>query len=77
MAPPQVHFVVLQRNGVAVPAEKLEFLDSITVPYWNGTGPYPSAKVEYRWLEPFFIIFHQLSLSFGCVCSCGWTLQAQ
>ena len=57
-----MHFVVLQRNGVAVSAEKLEFLDSITVPYWNGTGPYPSAKVAYRWLGPFSSVESKLWL---------------
>ncbi len=41
----QVHFVVIERNGVQLPPELLEYVDSVVVPYWNGTGPYPSMKV--------------------------------
>ncbi len=41
----QVHFVVMERNGVQLSPELLEYVDSVVVPYWNGTGPYPSIKV--------------------------------
>jgi FtsP/CotA-like multicopper oxidase with cupredoxin domain len=42
----QIHFLVLERNGVPVPPEQSQYLDMIQVPYWSGTGPYPSVKVR-------------------------------
>jgi len=42
----QVHFIVLANNGVDVPLENLESLDTVQISYWNGTGPYPSVKVR-------------------------------
>jgi FtsP/CotA-like multicopper oxidase with cupredoxin domain len=40
----QLHFQVLEVNGVAVndPAVR----DTVDLPYWSGTGPYPSVKVR-------------------------------
>jgi len=40
----QTHFVVMEINGVKIPSEKMEFLDGVYLPPWNGTGAYPSAK---------------------------------
>jgi FtsP/CotA-like multicopper oxidase with cupredoxin domain len=42
----QTHFLLLERNGVAVPAAEQQFFDTIQVPYWSGKGPYPSVKVK-------------------------------
>jgi FtsP/CotA-like multicopper oxidase with cupredoxin domain len=42
----QIHFLLLERNGVAVPAPQQQFLDTIQIPYWTGSGPYPSVKVR-------------------------------
>ena len=42
----QIHFLVLEKNGVPVPTEERQYLDTITVPYWSGTGPYPSVKLK-------------------------------
>jgi FtsP/CotA-like multicopper oxidase with cupredoxin domain len=42
----QIHFLLLDRNGVPVPPEQRQYLDMIQVPYWSGTGPYPSVKVR-------------------------------
>ena len=42
----QIHFLVLQVNGKDVPKEERQWRDSYQVPYWTGTGPYPSIKVR-------------------------------
>jgi FtsP/CotA-like multicopper oxidase with cupredoxin domain len=42
----QNHFLLLERNGVPVPPEQSQYLDMIDIPYWSGTGPYPSVKVR-------------------------------
>ncbi|AXC12864.1 Multicopper oxidase [Acidisarcina polymorpha] len=40
----QIHFQVLEANGVAIndPAVR----DTVDLPYWTGTGPYPSVKLR-------------------------------
>jgi FtsP/CotA-like multicopper oxidase with cupredoxin domain len=40
----QIHFLVLEQNGVRVPDG--QFLDTVQVPYWSGSGPYPSVKLR-------------------------------
>ena len=40
----QIHFQVLEVNGVPVSDPALR--DTVDVPYWSGTGPYPSVKVR-------------------------------
>lgn len=40
----QIHFLVLEQNGVPVPNG--QYLDMINIPYWSGSGPYPSVKVR-------------------------------
>jgi FtsP/CotA-like multicopper oxidase with cupredoxin domain len=40
----QIHFLVMAQNGV--PLENQQFMDTVNVPYWSGTGPYPSVTVR-------------------------------
>jgi len=40
----QIHFLVMAQNGV--PLENPQFMDTVNVPYWPGTGPYPSVTVR-------------------------------
>ncbi len=43
----QIHFKLLEVNGVAVPKRQQQFYDTIQVPYWDGvSGTYPSVKVR-------------------------------
>lgn len=42
----QVHFKLLARDGAPVPPAQRQFLDTIQVPYWSGSGPYPSVTVR-------------------------------
>ncbi len=54
----QIHFLVLGRNGV--PVKDGQFLDTINVPYWNGTGPYPSVtlRMDFRGVTPGDFVYH-------------------
>jgi FtsP/CotA-like multicopper oxidase with cupredoxin domain len=43
----QIHFKLLEVNGVPVPKQRQQFYDTIQVPYWDGVSPtYPSVKVR-------------------------------
>ena len=42
----QIHFLVLDVNGKRVPPKERQFRDTVQVPYWTGSGPYPSVKVR-------------------------------
>jgi FtsP/CotA-like multicopper oxidase with cupredoxin domain len=48
----QIHFLLLAVNGVPVPPTQQQFYDTIQVPYWSGTGPYPSVKVRADFRGP-------------------------
>jgi FtsP/CotA-like multicopper oxidase with cupredoxin domain len=48
----QIHFMLLEVNGVPVPVQDQQFLDMVDVPYWSGTGPYPSVKVRMDFRGP-------------------------
>jgi FtsP/CotA-like multicopper oxidase with cupredoxin domain len=46
----QLHFLLLEQNGV--PVNNGQFLDMIQVPYWPGSGPYPSVKLRMDFRSP-------------------------
>jgi FtsP/CotA-like multicopper oxidase with cupredoxin domain len=48
----QIHFLLMERDGVPVPPAEQQFLDTIDVPYWSGSGPYPSVKVRMDFRGP-------------------------
>ncbi len=48
----QIHFKLLKQNGEPVPPDQQQFLDTVQVPYWNGTGPYPSVTVRMDFRGP-------------------------
>jgi FtsP/CotA-like multicopper oxidase with cupredoxin domain len=56
----QIHFLLLGRNGAPVPPEQNQYLDMIQVPYWTGTGPYPSVKVrmDFRGMDVGDFVYH-------------------
>ena len=45
----QIHFLVLERDGEPVNGE---YRDMINVPFWKGTGPYPSVKLRMDFRGP-------------------------
>jgi len=48
----QIHFLLLAINGVPVPKEQKQLHDMIQVPYWTGSGPYPSVTVRMDFRGP-------------------------
>ena len=46
----QIHFQVLEVNGVAVNDPAIR--DTVDLPFWSGTGPYPSVKVRMDFRDP-------------------------
>ena len=56
----QIHFLLMERDGVPVPPGEQQFLDTIDVPYWSGSGPYPSVKVrlDFRGPDVGDFVFH-------------------
>jgi FtsP/CotA-like multicopper oxidase with cupredoxin domain len=48
----QTHFLLLEQNGKPVPPQQRQFLDMVNVPYWSGTGPYPSVKLRIDFRGP-------------------------
>jgi FtsP/CotA-like multicopper oxidase with cupredoxin domain len=46
----QIHFKVLEIDGK--PAGDGELRDTIEIPFWSGTGPYPSVKVRMDFRDP-------------------------
>jgi FtsP/CotA-like multicopper oxidase with cupredoxin domain len=41
----QIHFKVLKIDGAVVPPRDQQYRDTVQVPYWTGTGPYPSVTL--------------------------------
>jgi FtsP/CotA-like multicopper oxidase with cupredoxin domain len=56
----QVHFLVMERNGVPVPPQDRQMMDTIDIPYWSGSGPYPSVKLrlDFRGAEIGDFVYH-------------------
>jgi FtsP/CotA-like multicopper oxidase with cupredoxin domain len=54
----QIHFLLLAQNGVPVPNG--QYLDMINLPYWTGTGPYPSVTVrmDFRGADVGDFVYH-------------------
>jgi FtsP/CotA-like multicopper oxidase with cupredoxin domain len=41
----QIHFKLMDRDGVVLPPAQQQYLDTVVIPYWKGRGPYPSVTV--------------------------------
>lgn len=48
----QIHFMLMARNGVPVSAKDRQFLDMVDLPYWKGSGPYPSVTLRMDFRGP-------------------------
>jgi FtsP/CotA-like multicopper oxidase with cupredoxin domain len=48
----QIHFLLLEVNGVPAAPYQRQFYDMYQVPFWSGTGPYPSIKVRMDFRGP-------------------------
>jgi FtsP/CotA-like multicopper oxidase with cupredoxin domain len=56
----QIHFLVESQNGFSVPQEMNQFMDMIQIPYWTGSGPYPSVTVrlDFRGADIGDFVYH-------------------
>ena len=56
----QIHFMLMKRNGVAVSPNEQQILDTVNVPYWLGTGPYPSVtlRMDFRGPDVGDFVYH-------------------
>ena len=54
----QIHFLLMARNGM--PVANGQYLDTIDVPFWSGTGPYPSVtlRMDFRGVTPANFVYH-------------------
>ena len=48
----QIHFLLMSRNGLPVANYDKQILDTVNIPYWSGTGPYPSVTVRMDFRGP-------------------------
>ena len=48
----QIHFALMARDGKPVPTEDQQILDTVNIPFWEGTGPYPSVTVRMDFRGP-------------------------
>ncbi len=46
----QIHFLVMAINGVPVPNPEMQ--DTVIIPNWTGTGPYPTVTVRMDFRDP-------------------------
>ena len=56
----QIHFLLLERDGIPVPKDQQQFLDMVEVPFWFGSGPYPSVTVrmDFRGADVGDFVYH-------------------
>ena len=56
----QIHFLLLARDGVPVSAEDRQILDTVNIPFWTGTGPYPSVtlRMDFRGPDVGDFVYH-------------------
>ncbi len=56
----QIHFLLMERNGVPVSPGEQQMLDVVDIPYWTGVGPYPSVKIrlDFRGAEVGDLVYH-------------------
>lgn len=41
----QIHFKLVKRDGEPLPRDEQQYVDTAQIPFWSGTGPYPSLSV--------------------------------
>jgi FtsP/CotA-like multicopper oxidase with cupredoxin domain len=46
----QLHYLLMARNGVTVSPRKV--LDTVAIPAWSGSGPYPSVTIRMDFRDP-------------------------
>ena len=56
----QIHFLLMAENGLPVPPRQRQFLDTVMVPPWSGSGPYPSVtlRLDFRGMDVGDFVYH-------------------
>jgi FtsP/CotA-like multicopper oxidase with cupredoxin domain len=56
----QIHFLLMERDGAPVPQNQQQFLDMVEVPFWSGSGPYPSVtlRMDFRGADVGDFVYH-------------------
>lgn len=56
----QIHFKLMARDGTTLPERDQHFLDTVNVPYWSGSGPYPSVtlRMDFRGPDVGDFVYH-------------------
>jgi FtsP/CotA-like multicopper oxidase with cupredoxin domain len=56
----QLHFLVESQSGYSVPQEIGQFLDMVQIPFYSGSGPYPSVTVrlDFRGADIGDFVYH-------------------
>ncbi len=56
----QIHFKLLARDGKTLPPEEQQILDTVNIPHWSGTGPYPSVtlRMDFRGPDVGDFVYH-------------------
>ena len=56
----QIHFLLMQRNSAPVPTNNQQMLDTVDIPHWEGSGPYPSVTVrmDFRGADVGDFVYH-------------------
>ncbi len=56
----QIHFLTMAVNGHPLKREEQQFLDTVNIPYWPGTGPYPSVtlRMDFRGPDVGDFVYH-------------------
>ncbi len=56
----QIHFKLLRQNGVLLPPARQQYLDVVQVPYYTGSGPYPSVTLlmDFRGYAAGDFVYH-------------------
>jgi FtsP/CotA-like multicopper oxidase with cupredoxin domain len=56
----QIHFLLMAINGVPVPPSQQQFYDMYQVPFWSGSGPFPSitVRMDFRGADIGDFVYH-------------------
>ncbi len=56
----QIHFLLMERNRKPVTSREQQILDTVNVPFWSGTGPYPSVtlRMDFRGPDVGDFVYH-------------------
>jgi FtsP/CotA-like multicopper oxidase with cupredoxin domain len=56
----QIHFKLLEQDGIPAPPIDAQFRDTVNIPPWPGTGPYPrvTLRMDFRGIDVGDFVYH-------------------